>query len=52
MHHLDIPQKLESNIEYHYYQSGHMVYANEASLHQIHDNVAAFIRRTDNQAGE
>ena len=52
MHHLDIPQKLESNIEYHYYQSGHMVYANETSLHQIHDNVAAFIRRTDNQAGE
>ena len=51
MHHLDIPQKLESNIEYHYYESGHMVYANEASLHQIHDNVAAFIRKT-NQAGE
>ena len=52
MHHLDIPQKLQSNIEYHYYQSGHMVYANEASLKQIHDNVAAFIRKTDNQAGE
>jgi carboxypeptidase C (cathepsin A) len=52
MHHLDIPQKLQSNIEYHYYQSGHMVYANEASLKQIHDKVAAFIRKTDNQAGE
>ncbi|HEX5461122.1 MAG TPA: hypothetical protein VFX20_14250 [Steroidobacteraceae bacterium] len=52
MHHLQIPQKLQSNIEYHYYESGHMVYANEASLHQIHDNVAAFIRKTDNQAGE
>ena len=52
MHHLQIPAKLQSNIEYHYYESGHMVYANEASLHQIHDNVAAFIRKTDNQAGE
>ena len=47
----DIPESLQSNIEYHYYESGHMVYANEASLHQIHDNVAAFIRKTS-QAGE
>jgi carboxypeptidase C (cathepsin A) len=52
MHHLAIPERLQSNIEYHYYQSGHMVYANEASLKQLHDNVAAFIRKTDNQAGE
>jgi carboxypeptidase C (cathepsin A) len=52
MHHLPIPQKLQANIEYHYYESGHMVYANETSLKQIHDNVAAFIRKTDNQAGE
>jgi carboxypeptidase C (cathepsin A) len=50
MHHLPMPQSLQSNIEYHYYQSGHMVYANEASLKQLHDNVAAFIRKT-NQAG-
>ena len=47
-HHLQIPAKLDRNIEYHYYQSGHMVYANEASLREIHDNVASFIRRTDN----
>ena len=52
MHHLPIPESLQSNIEYHYYQSGHMVYANESSLQQLHDNVAAFIRKTDNQAGE
>jgi carboxypeptidase C (cathepsin A) len=51
MHHLQIPASLQSNIEYHYYQSGHMVYANETSLQQLHDNVAAFIRKTDNQAG-
>ncbi|MDE2051373.1 MAG: peptidase S10, partial [Gammaproteobacteria bacterium] len=52
MQHLQIPAKLQSNIEYHYYQSGHMVYANEASLKQLHDNVAAFIRRNSNQAGQ
>ncbi|MFZ0550286.1 MAG: hypothetical protein WAM21_05720 [Steroidobacteraceae bacterium] len=51
MHHLEIPSSLQSNIEYHYYQSGHMVYANEASLKQLHDNVAAFIRKTHNHAG-
>ena len=48
MHHLQIPAKLQSNIEYHYYQSGHMVYAHEASLKELHDNVATFIRQTDN----
>ena len=48
MHHLPIPRSLQSNIEYRYYQSGHMVYAHEASLKQLHDNVADFIRRTDN----
>ena len=47
-HHLPIPATLTGNIEYHYYKSGHMVYANEPSLKQLHDNVADFIRRTDN----
>lgn len=48
MHHLPIPANLQANIEYHYYPSGHMVYANEASLKTLHDDAAAFIRRTDN----
>ena len=48
MHHLPIPRSLQSNIEYRYYASGHMVYAHEESLRQLHDNVADFIRRTDN----
>jgi carboxypeptidase C (cathepsin A) len=48
MHHLPIPGRLQSNIEYHYYASGHMVYAHEASLKALHDNVATFIRQTDN----
>lgn len=51
MHHLPIPASLDGNIEYHYYQSGHMVYAHQESLKQLHDNVASFIRRTDNLGG-
>ncbi len=46
MHHLPIPQSLQTNIEYKQYSSGHMVYANQDSLKQLHDNVADFIRRT------
>ncbi len=47
MHHLQIPQKLQSNISYHYYESGHMVYVNENVLSKLHDDVAAFIRTTE-----
>ncbi len=48
MHHMPIPPALQSNIEYKYYESGHMVYAHEPALKELHDNVADFIRRTDN----
>ena len=48
MKHLPIPAKLQANIEYKLYESGHMVYAHESSLKALHDNVAGFIRRTDN----
>ncbi len=50
MHHLQIPRSLQANISYHYYASGHMIYANLPSLEQLHDNVAAFVRQTDNVA--
>src|SRR5208282_4343721 len=46
MHHLPIPADLQSNIEYRFYESGHMVYAKDASLRMLHDNVAEFIHRT------
>jgi carboxypeptidase C (cathepsin A) len=46
MHHLPIPTKLQANIEYKFYDSGHMVYAKDSSLKSLHDNVAAFIRQT------
>jgi carboxypeptidase C (cathepsin A) len=48
MQHLPIPAKLQANIEFKFYDSGHMVYAHEASLKALHDNAAAFIRKTDN----
>lgn len=48
MRHLPIPAKLQANIEYAFYESGHMVYAHEESLKKIHDDVASFIAKTDN----
>ena len=46
--HMDIPKRLIGNMEFKTYESGHMVYANQAALKQLHDNVAAFVGRTDN----
>ena len=43
--HLPMPQSLQGNISFAYYPSGHMVYANEASLKGFHDATAAFIAR-------
>ena len=48
MQHLPIPADLQKNIEYQFYESGHMVYAHEASLKAIHDNAAAFILKGSN----
>ena len=48
MRHLPIPARLQGNIEYAFYDSGHMVYAHEDSMKKIHDDVAGFIGRTDN----
>ena len=48
MHQLPIPQSLVNNISYHYYASGHMVYAHQESLKEMHDAVAAFIRANSN----
>jgi len=48
MQHLPIPAKLQNNIEFKFYESGHMVYAHEASLKALHDNVATFILQTEN----
>jgi len=44
--HLPIPQSLSKNIEFDWYESGHMVYVRDESLKQLHDRVAAFIKNT------
>jgi carboxypeptidase C (cathepsin A) len=46
MYHLPIPPNLRQNIQYSWYKSGHMVYAHEESLKELHDNAAAFIAAT------
>jgi carboxypeptidase C (cathepsin A) len=47
LRHLPVPRDLLGNIEYHYYQSGHMVYVHPPTLVELHNNVADFIRRTN-----
>ncbi|MGN6057974.1 MAG: S10 family peptidase [Sphingomicrobium sp.] len=46
MRHLPVPAALQANVEYHYYESGHMVYVHPPTLVELHGNVADFIRRT------
>jgi carboxypeptidase C (cathepsin A) len=48
MKHLPIPQNLQSNIEYKFFPTGHMVYVNEEALHGLHDRTAVFIRAHEN----
>ncbi len=47
MHHLPIPKALQANISYRYYEAGHMIYVNEPILKQFHNDVAAFIKGTE-----
>ncbi|MBN2638976.1 MAG: hypothetical protein JXR65_07805 [Bacteroidales bacterium] len=46
--HFDLPKSLQNNVEEKYYFSGHMVYQHQPSHKKLHDNVAEFIRETDN----
>jgi carboxypeptidase C (cathepsin A) len=43
MHHLPIPQKLQANISYRFYSSGHLVYLHTDVLKQLHADVSSFI---------
>jgi len=45
--HLPIPQSLAKNIQYDWYESGHMVYVRDESLKQLHDRVATFITTSE-----
>src|SRR6202012_2795885 len=42
MHHLPIPANLQANIEYRFYDSGHMVYAKDLPFKRFHANVPGF----------
>jgi carboxypeptidase C (cathepsin A) len=46
MRHLPVPTDIKRNVEFHYYESGHMAYLRPQQLRELHDNVADFIRRT------
>ncbi len=43
MHQLTIPAKLQKNISYDFFPSGHMIYLNPKVLKPLHDRVAKFI---------
>jgi carboxypeptidase C (cathepsin A) len=45
--HLPIPASLTKNIEYAWYESGHMAYVRDECRKQLHDRVAAFIKSAD-----
>jgi carboxypeptidase C (cathepsin A) len=42
--HLPLPTSLTKNIEYDWYESGHMAYVRDECRKQLHDRVAAFIK--------
>lgn len=44
MQQLPMAAKLQKNIEYRYYDTGHMIYVAPQALAQLHDNIAQFIR--------
>ncbi|HEX7324372.1 MAG TPA: peptidase S10 [Rhodanobacteraceae bacterium] len=48
VNHMQLPKDLQSHIQFKFYDSGHMIYVHIPGLHKLHDNVAAFIRSTDN----
>lgn len=45
LRHLPIPDSLRGNIEYAYYEVGHMIFVNPATRVEMHAKVAGFIRR-------
>lgn len=43
MKHLPMPASLQKNIQYQYFESGHMVYLHPDALKKLHTAVAKFI---------
>ena len=49
MKHLPMPASLQKNIQYQYFESGHMVYLHPEALKKLHATVAKFINDTHNE---
>lgn len=47
MRHLQVPGKLQGNIQYHFYRCGHMAFLPAPQLARLHDQVATFIAATE-----
>ncbi|HUA99792.1 MAG TPA: hypothetical protein VMA34_15775 [Terracidiphilus sp.] len=47
--HLPIPPSLTKNIQFDWYESGHMAYVRDECRKQLHDRAAAFIRSTESE---
>jgi carboxypeptidase C (cathepsin A) len=43
--HMDLDPSLRGNVQFGYYPSGHMIYLNVDSLHQLKDDLAGFISK-------
>jgi len=43
--HMDLDPALRGNVQFGYYPSGHMIYLNVDALHQLKDDLAAFIAK-------
>ncbi|MGA8109518.1 MAG: peptidase S10 [Acidobacteriaceae bacterium] len=48
MHHLPMPNSLQKNISYHYFEAGHMIYANPTALKEFRSAEKSFIDSTEN----
>jgi len=44
--HMDLDSTLRGNVQFGYYPSGHMIYLNVESLHQLKDDLAGFITKS------
>lgn len=44
--HMDLDPSLRGNVQFGYYPSGHMIYLNVDALHQLKDDLAAFIAKS------
>ena len=44
--HMDLDPSLRGNVQRGYYPSGHMIYLNVDALHQLKDDLAAFITKS------